>query len=331
MAIKAPVSQCLDPVSQCLDPGCHVWVIADSGLTSGSAVRLTSMIEERLGEADNASAQRLPATLVFDYPSVAAIVEFLESEGYGAGTGAGAGSGTISRNPGLRSGTAGAAGGTGRLAILAGRSIAGDRPTIQYDASRSRASVLHRIRSAVRSVSGSGSDLAGESVLDDDAPLLASGLLNSAGAVRLTAELEAAFRIGEGEGGRGTPLGQQRRLPPTLAFDQPSIAAIADYLLEEGYVSEESFRGVAAFAGAAVSSFVPQTSPIPRPTPRSISDALRHQPTALVITAACHVMPGDDSGVTGSRGFSKPVSSLVNSVHRRVLDSATVPPLSRCD
>ena len=45
-----------------------------SGLTSAGAIRLTSLLEERLKVA-------LPATLVFDYPSVAAIVEFLHSEG----------------------------------------------------------------------------------------------------------------------------------------------------------------------------------------------------------------------------------------------------------
>ena len=278
-----------------------------AGLTSGEAVRLTTLIEERLRgyEGITASPHRLPATLVFDYPSMAAIVEFLESEGFGRGGGNGGGGA-----PQGTAGTAPAWGGTRSTAIP----FPVQPPALRTRTAESRAWVLQRVRSVVCSVSGASS-------LDDDDPLLSSGLLNSAGAVRLTPELEAVFGVA---GGAGAIPSRERRLPPTLAFDHPSVTAIVDYLMEEGYANRVmNSRTPGETESRAEPPLVRQMQNLPLSSLPFVPDARLRQPSGLAITAACHTMPGKGDLQIGS--FSQSVTGF----HRPALDATSVPPLAR--
>ncbi|PNH02167.1 Erythronolide synthase, modules 3 and 4, partial [Tetrabaena socialis] len=198
-----------------------------AGVNSSDAVRLTGALEAAFGA-------QLPPTLVFDYPTAADIAEFLAGGGLGGGVGGGVGeSGTpavaAAFMPAAPSSMAGAAAGP-----PAGASA--------------QASAAARVRQAVADVLGG----AAAAALSEDAPLMAAGL-NSSAAVQLTSALEQSL------GGA--------QLPPTLAFDYPSISAIAEFLTTSGIIPAPAPQPAATSPAAAAASLSFSAPPLPPPPP----------------------------------------------------------------
>lgn len=157
-----------------------------SGVTSTLAVQLVSSLEASLG-------RQLPGTLVFDYPTLPELAEYLSAGAMPTAS--------LPSSP-LKLAQAPLA----EMPALATPSPA-DQPT----SLQTSQSILHTVLHAVANVVGVefGSLQAG-------APLMASGVTSTL-AVQLVSILEGA-------------LGMD--LPPTLVFDYPSAEAIASYLME---------------------------------------------------------------------------------------------------
>ena len=209
--------------------------------------------------------------------------------------------------------------------------------------------VLRHVRAALALVLGSG----GSSAPPDDAqPLLAAGLLNSSGAIQLTAALEAALGA---------------RLPATLVFDHPSVDAVVEFISSEvaitatddaavvGIVTTASTgrlsRGadardhVQAGRWSSASAVVPPatgphrreaaTQPAPLLTPSMPCPPSAHPPL-LAITAACHMAPGgslDGQHVLGGFAFASSAlqaPAFGDSTSETAVRSS-VPPLARWD
>ncbi len=171
-------------------------------------------------------------------------------------------------------------------------------------------SILRRVRTELSSLLGA----AATALPLDSEPLLSAGLLNSTGAVQLTAALEVAFGV---------------RLPPTLVFDYPSLEAIAERILAAGPQSQGSTTALGLPGGIA-----PRSDALSAPA--SMTRAMRG-PAApsrqlLAVTAASHVAPGWASleGKTALLGFAHDASArLPMGLPEGSQDRVTAPPLSR--
>ncbi|CAE8709537.1 unnamed protein product [Polarella glacialis] len=159
--------------------------LMNSGLTSQSAVLLRNALSKEL------PGSSLPFTMMFDFPSVAALTEyFVERAAPDVGPSATAASHAHAQ-PELRQ-------------VPAAQDSSGK------DALRAE-QVLTKVRKVV-------SDIVGLDELEDDSPLMNSGL-TSQHAVLLRQALSKGF------GGS--------RLPHTMMFDFPSISDLTDFLLEQ--------------------------------------------------------------------------------------------------
>ncbi len=110
-----------------------------------------------------------------------------------------------------------------------------DVSTAALTASSARDSLMHQVAAAA-------AQAIGDDVISPDEPLMDAGL-NSSGAIQLVSLLEASTGL---------------ELPGTLAFDYPSIAEIADYLLT---LHEPSLKtaGTTGTAGTAGTAQLPST------------------------------------------------------------------------
>ena len=225
-----------------------------AGLDSLSAVELRNSLEAKLGT-------ELPTTLVFDYPTVAALAGFLASKVQPGADAAGAADSA-------------SASGSEEEEEEAPRQRRTKRPAAAGQ--RAALSTEERAALMVLQINETVAAVLGSSDIDPQQPLMAAGL-DSLSAVELRNSLEAKL---------GTEL------PTTLVFDYPTIGALAGFLAskidaggggaaddasssgseeaEEGYKPVSSRRrtyaprrqskrpAAAATAGAAVSAEVHQ-------------------------------------------------------------------------
>ncbi|MEW5315629.1 MAG: hypothetical protein WDW38_007044 [Sanguina aurantia] len=171
-----------------------------AGVSSASAVQLTAILEQQLN-------MQLPATLVFDYPTVDGIVAFLAQSGSAAPAESLPAAATIST--GEHSALQPLSSSSSSAAAAAASSSGPAAGTVQA-LSVSRVSQIVR-QAVAEALSGTGVELVD---VPDTAPLMSSGL-NSSAAVQLTADLESRLGL---------------ELPGTLVFDHPSIQALSDYI-----------------------------------------------------------------------------------------------------
>jgi acyl carrier protein len=201
-----------------------------AGLDSLSSVELRNSLEAKLGV-------ELPTTLVFDYPSIAALAGFLATKvqpGAGAAEEAGSSDGVTASSAEseasvvvrrvTRSRRSQRKRGSGSVAKAA-----------DVSAEDHQAFMLQQVKDAVAAVLGSAD-------VDPQQPLMAAGL-DSLSSVELRNSLEAKLGV---------------ELPTTLVFDYPSIAALAGFLatkVQPGSVgsppSEGSQSDAASYASEA--------------------------------------------------------------------------------
>lgn len=178
------------------------------GLTSTMAVQLVSDLESGLGV-------QLPATLVFDYPSVASIVSYLE-EMHGE-----LNNGIQYTQPAasvLMQGSVHAWHGGAGPAAFSSSGAAFVHPHASVSMLSQQKAVQAMVLTAVQQVLDLPASSSSTTCLRPDAPLMVQGLTSTA-AVQLVSSLEQSFNLA---------------LPATLVFDYPTIADISTFLQEQG-------------------------------------------------------------------------------------------------
>eukprot|EP00747_Dinoflagellata_sp_TGD_P163075 gnl/TRDRNA2_/TRDRNA2_181387_c0_seq1.p1 gnl/TRDRNA2_/TRDRNA2_181387_c0~~gnl/TRDRNA2_/TRDRNA2_181387_c0_seq1.p1 ORF type:complete len:936 (+),score=264.23 gnl/TRDRNA2_/TRDRNA2_181387_c0_seq1:168-2810(+) len=167
-----------------------------SGLNSMSSAMLQEVLQSEFSIS-------LPVTLAFDYPSVNGIAQFIHSQQ--------AGSKTTTKVVKSKKPKKSKKKSSGKKRIGGGGGGEASRGTAIAAAPRvSRGAVVNKVTEAVASFVGQGAEL------EVDTPLMMVSGLNSMSSAMLQDVLQQEFGC---------------TLPVTLAFDYPSINAIADYVL----------------------------------------------------------------------------------------------------
>ena len=240
-----------------------------SGVNSTLAVQVVGTLEDSLGVA-------VPGTVIFDYPTLDELVEFLAAELPGGRNVAVEGPNNVpgiipTVAPGARRGQRQV-----RRRGAGGPAIAGVE-VLAAAAAPGPAAPLHvDLSSMIASVCSVVADALNEGEVDVDAPLMSMGV-NSTMAVQLVSSLEAI--AGE-------------ELPGTLVFDYPTVREIAKFIAEVG-----------GGAGVAASAPVPASSMgvVPRSIDHALSPAAP-EPSICSIVSIAGAVPGGDLAYTSHRG-----------------------------
>ena len=223
--------------------------LMEAGLDSLSSVELRNSLESKLGA-------ELPTTLVFDYPTMAALAGFLASKVSAAGSAAARRQSSARRRP-------------RRKAAPKQASAAIGDATVSAEAHQ--AFMLQQVQDAVAAVLGTSS-------IDPQQPLMEAGL-DSLSSVELRNSLEAK-------------LGAE--LPSTLVFDYPTSAALAGFLASkvqpgggagEGAAKEDSLSGCSS-AYSEESEDEEEAAPIRRARRSKTAARRRSRPAAAGQAAA---------------------------------------------
>jgi acyl carrier protein len=193
-----------------------------AGLNSTAAVALTQRLESSLGVA-------LPPTLVFDFPSIKEVSEYLAEQHAPQAREAAAAASVGVSVP--------ATAGNNHLAAATAADANSAAAAASSAAGGGRAATSSLVMDTVRELLGLGSGGAAAAIgdgFDAATPLMVAGL-NSTSAVTLTSRLESAL---------GVPL------PPTLVFDYPTVDDIVEYLAELELMPESRSRDTSAAAAA---------------------------------------------------------------------------------
>ena len=237
-----------------------------AGLNSTAAVALTQRLENSLGVT-------LPPTLVFDFPSVREVSEYLAEQHapQHAAVGGGAEGGKVSSVSIRGHPTAGAA--------AVGPTAAAAPPLSAAGSGRAIASslVMDTVRDLLGLGLGSDAGTAADA-FDPSTPLMVAGL-NSTAAVTLTSRLETALGAA---------------LPPTLVFDYPTVDDIVEYLVESELLPDTISPGTAAAAAPVAAA--PASRPGAKATiPTGVvaaSVALSGAADAILVVATAHRVAG---------------------------------------
>ena len=195
--------------------------LMEAGLDSLSSVELKNSLEARLGT-------ELPSTLVFDYPTMAALAGFLAAKIRQPGDAAAAsasGSDSEGSTADLASAEVHHSSASRRCRRRPHKMVAA------ADTESHRALMLQQVQEAVAAVLGSAD-------IDAQQPLMEAGL-DSLSSVELKNSLEAK-------------LGAE--LPSTLVFDYPTMAALA------GFLAAKIQPGAAAASASELSSYGSEAS-----------------------------------------------------------------------
>lgn len=245
--------------------------LMDAGLDSSLAVQFTTQLQARL-------QMDLPGTLVFDYPSVNAIITFLAA--------------CLSDHPSATSTVIDAASGSSDSAAAAADTTAaaalataGDQAKLLEDM------ILQQVAEVLDSNDFDSNDF------DSSTPLMESGV-TSAAAVELTSALERALACS---------------LPGTLIFDYPTVAALVTYLTSCNITiptgspqadaaithptsdNQVNVSGVSAHGAAVSISSSQQMRLVQAPRAVAISNSPRaicNSPGAIALVATAHRIPG---------------------------------------
>ncbi|GAX72979.1 hypothetical protein CEUSTIGMA_g431.t1, partial [Chlamydomonas eustigma] len=187
------------------------------GLTSSTAVQFTSALEDKLGAS-------LPPTLVFDYPSLAEMTEFLELEGFGVLPSNWPQQMTASLGP-VAADLQHIAVSHNVQCMMTSQSVAalrtgGSSSGLGAHIDDQHVPVLERIRWMLAETFNTVTGLPKDLPVDDSVPLINLGMTSTT-AVQFTSALEEKLGVS---------------LPPTLVFDYPSLTEIAEYILSESAV-----------------------------------------------------------------------------------------------
>jgi acyl carrier protein len=216
-ALEQVLGSCQVDGGSCWKPPSSDTPLLTAGLNSSSAVQLTSLLEQKLGV-------QLPATLIFDYPSVNSITEFLLQEDIQPPQEQPSPPPTSHPASSVSPHLPRAAAGSQQQA----RPVAPEQHLGILASQGPATSNLDILRAALVKVMDDGHRI------PTTAPLLSAGLTSTA-AVQLTGALEDVLGVS---------------LPATLVFDYPSLDDIARYLEDAGVGAGAGAReGAGAGAG----------------------------------------------------------------------------------
>lgn len=228
-----------------------------SGVTSTLAVQLVSALESSF-------STQLPGTLVFDYPSLPEMTEFLVSELQTE----------VETAPTAPISSVRAA----ALPVVSRHIPFSSSPSPSLQITKSPSSSSKNI---VSTITQQVSELLGRADVDTVTPLMAAGVTSTL-AVQLVSALEAAL---------GTEL------PGTLVFDYPTVTEMADFVAELVGADDSTTAAAATgvqptegtgFGGAAALMAPPSAAPIERPF--------------CVITASACAAPGGSLTPQAAKG-----------------------------